>query len=253
MRLRDASFYADLAKVVRRGEMMDAERLIEHLRIVGYNQVDVVEMPGEFAHRGGLLDVYPPEQDRPVRVEFFGDEIESIRKFDPETQRSAAVTDEVVLLPLTETPVEEETLAAINARLTGERLAGSEEMIERAVRATGVTVFPGWELYAPAAGATETSSTCCPTPPSILDEPDLLKETHDNWWTKVTERSRAQPGRQSGAAGRSLSLARAMAAAAATGRPPSRSSSWASRATTKASTSPCKPSRPRASTDRSRP
>ena len=96
MRLRNAGFYADLAKVVRRGEMMDADRLIEHLRIVGYNQVDVVEMPGEFAHRGGLLDVYPPEQDRPVRVEFFGDEIESIRKFDPESQRSAAVTDEVV-------------------------------------------------------------------------------------------------------------------------------------------------------------
>ncbi len=76
--------------------MIDPERLIEHLRIVGYNQVDVVEMPGEFAHRGGLLDVYPPEPDRPVRIEFFGDEVESIRKFDPETQRSAAVTDEVV-------------------------------------------------------------------------------------------------------------------------------------------------------------
>ena len=96
MRVHDASFYADLAKVVRRGEMIDPDRLIEHLRIVGYSQVDVVEMPGEFAHRGGLLDVYPPETDRPVRVEFFGDEVESIRKFDPGTQRSAAVTDEVV-------------------------------------------------------------------------------------------------------------------------------------------------------------
>jgi transcription-repair coupling factor (superfamily II helicase) len=175
-----------LAKVVRRGEMMDAERLIEHLRIVGYNQVDVVDMPGDFAHRGGLLDVYPPEEDRPVRVEFFGDEIESIRKFDPETQRSAAVTDEVVLLPLTETPVEEETLAAINARLSGERLAGSEEMIEHAVRSTGVTVFPGWELYAPAAGATETFFDLLPNATVLLDEPDLLKETHDSWWTKIT-------------------------------------------------------------------
>src|SRR5271165_900776 len=91
MRLHDAGFYADLAKIVRRGEIVDPEQLIEHLRIVGYNQVDVVEMPGEFAHRGGLLDVYPPELDRPVRIEFFGDEIESIRKFDPGTQRSAAV------------------------------------------------------------------------------------------------------------------------------------------------------------------
>jgi transcription-repair coupling factor (superfamily II helicase) len=187
MRLRSGGFYADLAKVVRRGEMMDAERLIEHLRIVGYSQVDVVDMPGEFAHRGGLLDVYPPEQDRPVRVEFFGDEIESLRKFDPETQRSAAVTDEVVLLPLTETPVEEETLAAINARLTGERLAGSDEMIERAVRATGVTVFPGWELYAPAANATESFFDLLPNATVVLDEPDALKETQDNWWTKVAE------------------------------------------------------------------
>ena len=187
MRLRSGGFYADLAKVVRRGEMMDAERLIEHLRIVGYSQVDVVDMPGEFAHRGGLLDVYPPEQDRPVRVEFFGDEIESLRKFDPETQRSAAVTDEVVLLPLTETPVEEETLAAINARLTGERLAGSDEMIERAVRATGVTVFPGWELYAPAAGATESFFDLLPNATVVLDEPDALNETQDNWWTKLAE------------------------------------------------------------------
>ncbi len=101
----------------------DPEQLIEHLRIVGYNQVDVVEMPGEFAHRGGLLDVYPPELDRPVRIEFFGDEVESIRKFDPSTQRSAASTEEVVLLPLTETPVDEETLAGINARLS-RRAAG---------------------------------------------------------------------------------------------------------------------------------
>src|SRR5271167_2139331 len=161
LRLRDAGFYADLAKVVRRGEMVDPEQLIEHLRIVGYNQVDVVEMPGEFAHRGGLLDVYPPELDRPVRIELFGDEVESIRKFDPGTQRSATATDEVVLLPLTETPVDEETLAAINARLTGERLAGerlagSDELMEQTVRASGVAVFPGWELYAAVAGAKES-------------------------------------------------------------------------------------------------
>ena len=93
MRLRDASFYADLARVVRRGEMIDPERLVEHLRLAGYNQVDVVEMPGEFAHRGGLIDVYPPESDRPVRMELFGDEVESLRRFDPSTQRSAAAAE----------------------------------------------------------------------------------------------------------------------------------------------------------------
>ena len=187
MRLRPANFYADLAKVVRRGDMIDPDRLLEHLRMVGYSQVDVVDMPGEFAHRGGLLDVYPPELDRPVRIEFFGDEVESIRKFDPETQRSAAVSDEVALLPLTETPVEEDTLTAINARLTGERLAGSEELIERTVRATGVAVFPGWELYAPVAGAQESLFDLLPNATVVLDEPDSLTEAHDAWWTKVTE------------------------------------------------------------------
>ncbi len=132
-------------------------------------------MPGEFAHRGGLLDVYSPELDRPVRIELFGDEVESIRKFDPGTQRSAAVTDEAILLPLTETPVEEETLAAINARLDGGRLAGDEEMIEEAVRATGVAVFPGWELYAPAVGAREriSSTICCRARPSFSTSPTL--------------------------------------------------------------------------------
>ncbi len=186
MRLRDAGFYADLAKVVRRGDMLDPDRLLQHLRAVGYNQVDIVQMPGEFAHRGGLVDVYSPELDRPVRIELFGDEIESIRKFDPETQRSAAVADEVVLLPLTETPVDEETLSAINARLTGERLEGSSELIERAVRATGVSVFPGWELYAPIAAATETLFDLMPRAVVLLDEPDLLDETCDAWWTKLT-------------------------------------------------------------------
>jgi transcription-repair coupling factor (superfamily II helicase) len=187
MRLLPSGFYADLAKVVRRGEMIDPDRLVEHLRIVGYSQVDVVEMPGEFAHRGGLLDIYPPETDRPVRVEFFGDEVESIRKFDPGTQRSAAVTDEVVLLPLTETPVEEETLTVINARLTGERLAGDEDLVRQAVRAAGVAVFPGWELYAPVAGAKESFFDLLPRATVVLDEPDALHEVHDAWWTKVTE------------------------------------------------------------------
>ncbi len=187
MRLRDAGFYADLAKVVRRGEMFDPDRLVEHLRIVGYSQVDVVEMPGEFAHRGGLLDVYPPETERPVRVEFFGDEVESIRKFDPGTQRSAAVTDEVVLLPLTETPVEEETLAVINARLTGERVTGNDDLVRETVRAAGITVFPGWELYAPVAGAKEDFFDLLRGATVVLDEPDALAEAHDAWWTKISD------------------------------------------------------------------
>ena len=95
LRLNSAEFYADLARTIRRGETTDADALLGHLNTVGYTAVDVVEMPGEYALRGGILDVYPPEADRPLRVEFFGDEVESIRKFDPATQRSSTPVDEV--------------------------------------------------------------------------------------------------------------------------------------------------------------
>ena len=101
MRLRPAEFYADLARVVRRAETIEVEALLEHLQRVGYAPADVVEMPGQYALRGGILDVYSPEADRPIRIEFFGDDVESLRKFDPGTQRSSNPADEAVLLPLT--------------------------------------------------------------------------------------------------------------------------------------------------------
>src|SRR5580692_9374777 len=119
IKLFPAPFYAGLAQVLRRGEEVDVETLIAHLASVGYTPMDIVEMPGQYTRRGGILDVYSPEADRPVRFEFFGDEIETIKKFDPETQRSSSPLDEALLLPLTETPVTERLLAAVHARLSG--------------------------------------------------------------------------------------------------------------------------------------
>ena len=186
-RLRPADFYSDLARTVRRGETLDTAALVEHLNSVGYNSTDVVEMPGEYALRGGILDVYSPEADRPLRIELFGDEIESIRKFDPGTQRSSSPADEAVLLPLSETPVSETLLGAIHARLSGKRVAGSEEIIEHAVRAGGVTVFPGWEFYAPIAGATATILDLLPNACVIADEPELLKSEIESAWEKIED------------------------------------------------------------------
>ena len=122
LKLFDREYYAGLAVQLRRGEEMDVEVLTSHLASVGYTQMDLVEMPGQFTRRGGILDVYSPEQDRPVRVEFFGDEIDTMRRFDPETQRSLTPLDETQLLPLTETPVTERLLAAVHARLSKQRL-----------------------------------------------------------------------------------------------------------------------------------
>ncbi|HKH99848.1 MAG TPA: transcription-repair coupling factor [Candidatus Sulfotelmatobacter sp.] len=187
IRLRSADYYADLARTLRRGEIFDLDNLLAHLNTVGYGAADVVEMPGQYAVRGGILDVYSPEAERPVRVEFFGDEVDSIRRFDPASQRSSNPIDEALLLPLTETPVSDHLLGAIHTRLSGKRITGSEEVIEAAVRAGGVTVFPGWEFYAPVAGADHSVFDLLPRAAVLLDEPDLIRTEFDRFWTRVAE------------------------------------------------------------------
>ncbi len=183
--LRSPEYYADLARILRRGETFDIEKLLQHLNTVGYTATDVVEMPGQYAARGGILDVYSPESDRPIRVEFFGDEIESMRKFDPASQRSSNPVDEATLLPLTETPINEELLGSINARLSGKRIAGSTEAIEQAARDSGAGVFPGWEFYAPVAGADRTIFSLLPEARVILDEPEALAQELEKTWGRI--------------------------------------------------------------------
>src|ERR1700728_293673 len=156
IRLRAAEFYTDLARTIRRGESLDTDALLAHLNTVGYSPADVVEMPGQYALRGGILDVYSPEAERPVRIEFFGDEVDSIRRFDPASPRSSTPVDEALLLPLTETPVSDQLLGAIHTRLSGKRITGAEEIVEAAVRAGGHTVFPGLVVYAAVAAADRT-------------------------------------------------------------------------------------------------
>src|SRR5215469_6691098 len=187
LRLRSADYYAGLARILRRSESLDTEALERQLNVGGYTSSDVVEMPGQYAVRGGILDVYPPETDRPLRVEFFGDEIESIRKFDPATQRSSTPVDEAVLLPLTETPVSQELLGAIHTRLSGKRVAGAEEVVARAVLSGGVTVFPGWEFFAPVAGAENTIFELLPRAVVLADEPDNLRQEFDRIWARIEE------------------------------------------------------------------
>jgi len=187
IRLASSEYYTDLARTIRRGEAFDTETLLQHLNTVGYDATDVVEMPGQYALRGGILDVYSPEADRPLRIGFFGDEVESIRKFDPATQRSSNPVDEALLLPLTETPVREDLLGAIHVRLSGKRVAGSAEVIEQAVRSGGVTVFPGWEFYAPVARESRSLFELLPHAAVFADEPETLKQELDRTWARIEE------------------------------------------------------------------
>ena len=79
------------------------EDLLNRLTGMGYSRCGMVEGPGQFALRGGILDIFSPAADRPFRAEFFGDELDTMGYFDPETQRRVENADEVVILPVGET------------------------------------------------------------------------------------------------------------------------------------------------------
>ncbi|MEO2091000.1 MAG: DEAD/DEAH box helicase, partial [Gemmataceae bacterium] len=92
---------ADLTARGRRiaaGDTLDPEEFARWLLDAGYQRAEAVEFPGEFARRGGILDLFPPDAPDPVRLEFFGDELESIRTFTAQTQRSLGTKAELTVL-----------------------------------------------------------------------------------------------------------------------------------------------------------
>ncbi len=90
-------------RTLRAGQSLELETLTDWLLAHGYRRAEVVETPGEFSRRGGIFDVFPPDADDPIRVELFGDEIESLRSFNAGTQRSLGAMTSVDLLALSGT------------------------------------------------------------------------------------------------------------------------------------------------------
>jgi transcription-repair coupling factor (superfamily II helicase) len=101
-RYQDATLYLSLARTLTKDAEVPLEEFIAHLAGVGYTRTEMVELPGQFAMRGGIVDVFSAEAPRPVRIELLGDTVESVREFDPRTQRSIAPVQRTTLLPLTE-------------------------------------------------------------------------------------------------------------------------------------------------------
>ena len=118
VKMESPEFYRGLACQLTRGEELSLDLVVEELERIGYQRHEPVEMVGQYAVRGGILDVYSPESARPVRVEFFGDQVESLRQFDIDSQRSVMAVEEALLLPLVEHPVSTE-LTGVAAGETG--------------------------------------------------------------------------------------------------------------------------------------
>lgn len=106
--------YAAASHTIKVGEIYNLDRLAARWVAAGYEFKGTVEGPGTASRRGGILDVFPVTDLEPTRIEFFGDEVESIRRFDPETQRSIAPTKSVTVTPARTTLPRLET-AAVDA------------------------------------------------------------------------------------------------------------------------------------------
>ena len=121
--------------------------LVADLMRRGYRRADLVTQVGEFAVRGGVFDLFSPGYDRPLRLDFFGDTVESIRHFDAQTQRSEDGLHDATLLPLSLFPsggVAADALADFLVQSGAAASLAAHELIER-LRERGE--FPGWENY----------------------------------------------------------------------------------------------------------
>jgi transcription-repair coupling factor (superfamily II helicase) len=107
----------DVSQYLVAGEEVDRDTLLKKLLNLGYSNVPLVEDRGTFAIRGGILDIFPPDQQAPVRIEFFGDFVETIRNFDPVTQRSLQTMPELILLPSREIVLTEDVVREFAVRL----------------------------------------------------------------------------------------------------------------------------------------
>ena len=105
-----------LVASLKPGERIGRDKLSDLLLSNGYVRTDTVADPGDYAVRGGLVDLFPSGEDQALRLDFFGDEIESVRRFDPADQRTTGRVDGFTLLPASETLLDEETIKRFRSR-----------------------------------------------------------------------------------------------------------------------------------------
>src|SRR3954468_8708944 len=148
VRLAPPSFLAGYTFHFKQKEKLNEAALKAQLTLAGYSHVSQVVSPGEYAVRGGLIDLFPMGSAVPYRVDLFGDEIDSIRTFDPDTQRSLYPVPEVRLLPGREFPMDEASRNAFRARWR-ERFEGDPTKV-RIYKDIGAGIATaGIEFYLP--------------------------------------------------------------------------------------------------------
>src|SRR2546423_11914379 len=133
--------------ILRRDEDAAPEEVVEKLGAGGYVREDPVRAVGEFSLRGGILDIWPPGHDAPARVEFFGDTVDSIREFDPDTQLSTTQLAQIDVAPMRELIVRASDFRewASHARMRWREERFARSLRDRTIYADEGEAFPGWE------------------------------------------------------------------------------------------------------------
>ncbi|KAB8142737.1 transcription-repair coupling factor [Chloroflexia bacterium SDU3-3] len=140
------------AITLRQGEERSPDGLVQRWVDLGYRTTPTVEEPGELNRRGGILDIWPPGDDLPLRIEFFGDEVDSLRRFDPVSQRSERREREVVVGPPTDIPLWNAASAAARLRampIDSLRIEAREEWNAAIERIASGERFEARGFYAP--------------------------------------------------------------------------------------------------------
>ncbi len=173
--------FLEASQTVAVDELLDRDALARRFVACGYQRVNMVEDEGTFAVRGGIVDIFPPGQARPVRLDFLGDEITSIKTFDPESQRTFETLRELTIHPIRDVVYDDATVAHATARL---RALGDEQQLPtRRVRATvddisQRTYFYGIEALWPA--FYESTERCYDAlrdgATVVLDGPEAIEE-----------------------------------------------------------------------------
>src|SRR4051794_3969735 len=168
-------------------QRINQERVLRELIDLGYEATPEVGGRGEFARRGGIVDVFPAGQPLPVRIEWFGDEVESLRAFDPQNQRGVRSVDSVELLPASEFLIGahagsrlRSTLGKQADRLPAD-LATDLSRLEQGQLADAAEVWAG--VLAPTTALDHVGDEIW-----ILDEPDDIAAAADFLWTQADER-----------------------------------------------------------------
>jgi transcription-repair coupling factor (superfamily II helicase) len=185
LRIEPAEFYRQLALRLKVGDEVLLEEVIAHLESIGYERREPVEMVGEYSVRGGILDVFSPESQKPVRIDMFGDLVESIRRFDVESQRSILKVDDCTLLPLTEYQKSSALFLQLGELLREAGIPG------RDLPPPG-DPFPGWELIQPMVRPRNASVFGLLNKPLVIwDEPELIKSAAERFWTRLDQIERS--------------------------------------------------------------